>query len=98
MLPRSGAWKPASRRSSVVLPLPEGPRIAVNEPAENLEVQAGEDGVGAEALVQIADPQAAGLLEATGVATARVEIAGLGAAHAALALRDGSRSKKRPST
>ena len=33
MVPRSGVSKPASSRSSVVLPLPDGPRMAVREPA-----------------------------------------------------------------
>ena len=40
--PTSGASKPAMRRSSVVLPEPDGPTIAVRLPARHLEVDAVE--------------------------------------------------------
>ena len=43
---RSAAMKPMIRRSSVVLPLPEAPRIAVIVPSGNDEVDVGEHGTG----------------------------------------------------
>ena len=50
MLPVSGCSKPAISRSSVVLPEPDGPTIAVVPPLADRQVDALEDGLGAEVL------------------------------------------------
>ena len=58
IVPRSARSKPAMRRSSVVLPLPEAPRIAVSEPAGDLEVDVAQDRERAERLAHARDREA----------------------------------------
>ena len=53
------AWlKPAMRRSSVVLPQPDGPRKAKNSPGRDLDVDVLEDAVRAVGEVDALDPNA----------------------------------------
>ena len=56
-MPASACSNPASTRSRVVLPLPDGPRIAVSEPAGTSMFEAGEHLVSTEPLVQPGDRQ-----------------------------------------
>ena len=69
-------------RSSVVLPLPDGPRIETNEPAVHHEIEPAQHLLGPKRLDETRD-----------VEFAHVTTLGTGAARA----RPGSRSKNRPS-
>ena len=87
--PASGRSNPAMIRNRVVLPLPDGPRMAVNEPAGHLEVDPGQHGRAPERLGHPGNRQA---LHRTTI----VPGAGPGASPATL--RAGRRSNQRPRT
>ena len=50
MLPAVGSSKPATMRSTVVLPQPDGPRKETNSPGADVEVEILHDGGRAEGL------------------------------------------------
>ena len=57
MLPEVGSSKPATMRSTVVLPQPDGPRKETNSPALDVEVEILDDGVVGEGLADAFDAE-----------------------------------------
>ena len=57
MLPAVGSSKPATMRSTVVLPQPDGPRKETNSPGADIEVEVLHDGGGAEGLADVLDAE-----------------------------------------
>ena len=57
MLPAVGSSKPATMRSTVVLPQPDGPRKETNSPAPDIEVEVLDHGGGAEGLADMLDAE-----------------------------------------
>ena len=55
--PSSGRSKPATIRNNVVLPLPEEPRMAVNEPGRNGQIHPAQDRLGPECLGDARDAE-----------------------------------------
>ena len=57
MLPAVGSSKPATMRSTVVLPQPDGPRKETNSPRVDVEVEVLHDGGCAEGLLDVLDAE-----------------------------------------
>ena len=81
-------------RSSVVLPLPDEPKMAVNEPSGTVDVDATQDRLATERLRQPDDRR----VPSQGHHCARSWTHGGTMAGPPVAVRDGRRSNQRPST
>ena len=57
MLPEVGSSKPATMRSTVVLPQPEGPRKETNSPRADIEVEVLHDRVVGEGFADVLDAE-----------------------------------------
>ncbi len=94
--PSSARSKPATIRNNVVLPLPEEPRMAVNEPAGHGQLHPAQDGLGPEGLGDAGDAKVFHV-DIILVGNSAPGVSGPGA-WAAAPIRPGWRSNQRPST